>query len=130
MDDLLIYGKSLQEHDAVLKKVMEVAQRNGVTFNWHKIQYRMPEVKYLGYLQTRNGKKITEQRTRAIEEMPSPADKRQLASFLGAANYVREHVPNLAELTAPLLPLLKKNVHYVWTSEHEKVAQQIKKEIA
>ena len=41
-------------------------------------------------------------------------------------SYVRRHVPDLAHITPTLSSLLKKNVKFVWTDEHEKAFQKCK----
>lgn len=55
IDDILIAGDSLEEHDRILQQVMDRARKLNIKFNPDKIQYKVTEVKYLGKIISRNG---------------------------------------------------------------------------
>ena len=46
-DDIIIAGSSLQEHNQILRQVLERAKECNVRFNYDKLQLRVPEVKPL-----------------------------------------------------------------------------------
>lgn len=128
-DDILIFGRSREEHDEILKKVLERAREKKVRFNENKIQIACEEVKYIGHIFSFNEIKPDPDRLKAIEKMGRPKNKKDLQTFLGVANYLRPFVPNLSELTAPLRELLMKNVIFLWTEQHDKVINEIKNHI-
>ena len=107
IDDLLISGKTIQEHDRALQKVIEVALKN-VKFNPKKIQYRKESVLYLGYQLNFQGRAIKEDRAQAIVEIPTPKSKQALQSFLGLVNYVREFIPGMSNITSVFKDILDK----------------------
>ena len=47
-DDLIIAAESFAKHDKILRKVFQRAKERNIKFNLRKIQFRVPEVKYLG----------------------------------------------------------------------------------
>ena len=49
-------------------------------------------------------------KTEAITKMPVPHFLTELQRFFGMVNYLGKFIPNLAEVTAPLRALLKKDV--------------------
>ena len=69
-----------------------------------------PEVQYIGHVLTPYGLNSEPSRVRAVEEMPSPADKPALLRFLGMVNYMSKFIPSLANLTQPLRELLQENM--------------------
>ena len=51
--------------------------------------------------------------------MEAPQTKQELQSFLGMVNYLGQYIKNIAELTANLRLLLRKDVLIKWTEGHE-----------
>ena len=43
--DIIIAGTNIQDHDEILKKVLQRAKDKGVRFNKNKLKLRIPEVK-------------------------------------------------------------------------------------
>ena len=52
----------------------------------------------------------------AMASMSSPQNKEELRSFLGLVNHLGKFIPDLADPTAPLRQLLKKDSE--WTFDH------------
>lgn len=125
-DDLLICADNEAEHDRILKQVFERAKVCNVRFNKRKFQYKLKEVKYFGHIFSKKGIKIDPDRIKAIVELKSPKNKKELQIILGMINYLRRFVPGLAEMAAPLQTLLKKDIEWLWTSIHENAFTEIK----
>lgn len=112
MDDILIAGKTLKEHDETLGIVLRIAQENNVKFNEKKFQYRLKEIRYLGHIFSKSGMEIDSERVKAINEMEDPENINELRRFLGMVNHLRSFIDGLSDITAPLRELLKANVQY------------------
>ena len=56
-------------------------------------------------------------------------DFRDLRSFMGAIYQINRFIPNLADLCAPLRPLLKKENEWTWGDENEEAFPKIKQAI-
>ena len=48
-DDMIIYGKTDQEHDQHLVNFFEVCRKNTLTLNPDKMQFRLPQVSFFGH---------------------------------------------------------------------------------
>ena len=48
-DDMIIYGKTDQEHDENLLNFLEVCRKNNLTLNPDKMQFRLPKVSFFGH---------------------------------------------------------------------------------
>ena len=48
-DDMIIYGKTDQEHDQHLVNFLEVYRKNTLTLNPVKMQFRLPQVSFFGH---------------------------------------------------------------------------------
>lgn len=128
-DDILVVGRTKEEHDATLRQVLDRARERNVRFNKNKLQLALKEVKYLGHIFSKNIIKPDPERLLAIKEMNRPKNKTDLQTFLGVANFMRPFIDKLSEKTAPLRELLKKNALFNWTELHDRVFDEIKSSI-
>ena len=48
-DDMIMYGRNDQEHDAHLVNFLEVCRKNTLTLNPDKMQFRLPQVSFFGH---------------------------------------------------------------------------------
>lgn len=128
-DDILVTGRTKQEHDKALKKVLDRAREKNVRFNINKAQIACREVKYLGHIFSHNQIKPDPERLNAIKEMSRPKNKTDLQTFLGVINIMQSFIPNMSSQTEKLRELLKKNVIYNWTAAHDRAFIDIKNSI-
>jgi len=81
IDDLIIAAKSVKEHDETLLKVLKIARENNAKFNGKKIQFRKSSATYLGYVLSSQGKEISPDRIKAIEDLPIPTVESNCKEF-------------------------------------------------
>lgn len=79
------------------------------------------EIKFLGKLVSQNGISVNPESIEIIKKWPIPKDTKQLESFLGFANYHRNHVKDYAEITHTLYQLVKtsKKSKFTWSDENQ-----------
>lgn len=61
--------------------------------------------------------------------MPSPESVKDLQWFLEMLNYLSSYIPNLADETATLCLLLKKNSAWLWDENYETIFNNVKQYI-
>jgi hypothetical protein len=128
-DDILIATKTEEEHDQIVQQVIERAKEMNIKFNKKKLQYKRKEVKFLGLIFKAEGMTLDQERINAIECLENPQNKSELQRLLGIFNFVRQFIPNYAELTMPLRELLKKNNKFAWMEEHTRVLKKMKEKL-
>ena len=107
-DDVTVYGTNDKENDLHLHETMERTRKAGIKLNDDKCVIKTKECNFFGMLYTPDGVKPSPDKVRAIENLELPKDKKELHTFLGMATYMSSFIPNLADLTAPLRNLLKR----------------------
>jgi hypothetical protein len=65
-------------------------------------------------------------KVQAIVDWPVPKSVKELRSFLGLAGNYRKFIKHFGIITSPLTNLLKKNIVFVWTSEHNQAFDTLK----
>ena len=61
-DDMIIYGKTDQEHDGNLLNILEVCRKNNLTLNPDKMQFRLPKVSFFGHTGVIRDYQLTQRR--------------------------------------------------------------------
>ena len=125
-DDIIIAGSDVKEHDQTLLRVIERAKQKNVKFSQDKIQFRVPEVKYMGNIVSREGLKADPEKIHAITKMPTPPNKKALQRLLGMIKYLAQYIPNESSLTAPLRSLLREDSEWMWQHEHDLALERVR----
>lgn len=60
--DMLVWGKSKDEHDARLCKVLQTARENGIILNKGKRKIAQNQVKYMGHIISERGVHVDEKK--------------------------------------------------------------------
>ncbi|UYV68693.1 K02A2.6-like, partial [Cordylochernes scorpioides] len=126
MDDIIIYGNSLTEHNSRLITVLEIARKNNLKFEFNKMQLAQEKVKFIGHEISKNGISADPSKLEAIQKIKRPMDKTSLQRFLGTVNYLAKFMHNLADKTVLLRQLLKKNTLWTWNEAIEKEFIELK----
>lgn len=119
MDDFLIYGRTVQEHNDTLNKVLDRAREIGLVFNKEKSSICKQEIRYLGHFFSTQGIKVDPTKIEAITNMPIPTNLTELQRFMGMVNYLGSFIPNLSKESSLLRQLLSKTNEWIWTEKHE-----------
>lgn len=118
VDDILVWGKTRSEHDHNLKQVLDKARNAGLRFNPEKCKFGLTEVKFYGHIISADGLKADPNKVSAVLDMKTPENRPELKTFLGMITYLTKFAPNLAKVTSSLRELLRKDVEYIWDSQH------------
>ena len=124
MDDILIWGRTLEEHDRRLKQVLDKAQKYNLKLSKNKFEFRKTEVTYVGHVLSDTEVKIDYEKLRAVEQMTAPENKKELQHFLGFIQYLGKFLENMSEVSAPLRELLHKDIELHWDMEQENSLHQ------
>jgi len=131
LDDILIFGRTFEEHCDRLGRVLEAIGDAGLTLNPKKCIFGAREVKFLGHLVSYEGIKPNPAKIEAIKDFPRPESATQLRGFLGMASFFRKFVKNFADIARPLHNLLKKDadVEKDWSEEHDLAMEELKERL-
>ena len=126
IDDVLIYGRTQEEHNQRLKAVLSRLNNANVTLNNDKCVVNVQSVAFLGQIVGSDGIKPDPEKIDAILNMPHPTNIHDVRSFLGMVNQFSKFTTNLAQLTKPIRDLLIKNAAWTWGPAQEEAFHQTK----
>ena len=82
IDDILIFGRTQEEHNARLIKVLEKLQTVGLTLNSNKCEFSKPQVKFLGQVINCQGVSPDPDKMKAILHMEQPKNITDVRRYL------------------------------------------------
>ena len=126
VDDVLVTGRSRQEHDQNLRAVLKRAREKGVIFNEDKLEVAVTEVQYFGHVLSSEGLKPDPAKVAAINDMSPPSNKGELNTYMGMVNYLSKFAPRLSEITGSLRELQKKDVVFSWQKSQQQAFDSVK----
>ena len=129
VDDILVAGKTDEEHLNRLKAVLKIIEDSGMKIRKDKCKFAVPSVEYLGFKIDGSGIHKTTSKVNAIREAKLPQNVAELKSFMGLVTFYGRFIPNLATVAHPLHNLLRNNVEWCWTAECDEAVRKIKEEI-
>lgn len=88
MDDILLYGATVEEHDSHLEKVMQHIETAALKLNREKCSIKQSQLRFLGHLIDQSGILPDPDMVEAIRQVSPPADVQELKRILGMVNYL------------------------------------------
>lgn len=129
LDDIIVSGKTNEEHLQNLQTLFCTLQQNGLKCKLNKCEFFKSEITYLGHVMNWKGITPTDTHLEAIKSLPEPKDLKQLQSFMGKINYYVKFIKNAAHISAPLNELRKKGQKFIWTDKCSEAYRKLKEQL-
>jgi len=131
LDDVLVFGRTFEEHLERLKLVFSRLKEAGLKLSPGKCKLFQKEVNYLGHVVSPLGITADKEKTIKIKSWPRPSTADNLRTFLGLAGYYRNHIKNFSNLSSPLEKLAstkdpKQRKNLIWTSNSIQSFEELK----
>ncbi|XP_055625394.1 uncharacterized protein K02A2.6-like isoform X1 [Toxorhynchites rutilus septentrionalis] len=110
IDDIVVSGRTKEEHDRRLQQVLAVLEANNAMLNRSKCVFGVEKLEILGFEVSAYGVSPSEEKILAIKNFRPPSSKEEVRSFLGLVNFVGQFIPNLSTRTESLRKYLRGEV--------------------
>ncbi|XP_076656370.1 uncharacterized protein LOC143361015 [Halictus rubicundus] len=130
LDDIIIATSTFEEHLSWLSRIFRRIKSAGLIVNPEKCEFCREEVRYLGFVVSREGLKVDSEKVAPVLSFPVPRNIRQLRRFLGMASWYRRFIPDFATVAEPLNILLRKGQPWKWEDGQQSAFEKIRHLIA
>ena len=114
--DIVIVGKTVQNHLDNLQLVLDRIKRAGLRLKPSKFHLFQKEILYLGHRITRDGVATDPGKIDAVRKWAVPRTVQEVQRFLGLVGYYRKFVSNFAATAKPLYRLTERGREFIWTT--------------
>jgi hypothetical protein len=118
-DDILVYSRSKEEHEAHLRLVLQKLRDHKLYAKLSKCEFRLKQVAFLGHVILRGGISIDPSKVQGVLSWKAPTSVGDIQSFLGLARYYQRFIEGFSKTSKPMTELLKKDKRFEWTSTCE-----------
>lgn len=128
LDDVIVAGSSLEEHDRSLRAVLQRLTDAGLTLNMDKCSFRKSSLRFLGHVISKEGILPDTDHIIAIRDAPAPHDLASLRSFLGLTSWYSKFLPNFATIVEPMRVLQRDAAasSFEWTVDADNSFKKLK----
>ena len=112
LDDILIFTKTLEEHRAIVREVLQRLQEHNLYLRPEKCEFEKEEIEYLGLIIQEGQVRMDPAKVAAVREWAVPRNLRDVRGFLGFANFYRRFIRDFATIARPLNDLTKKSIRF------------------
>ena len=106
VDDVVIYDSDVTQHTTHVREFLQRCAERKITLNNDKWEFAKSQVTFAGFILSEQGYQVDSSITQAIANFPTPVTRTDLRAFFGLANQLSASTATLANLLAPLRPLL------------------------
>lgn len=128
-DDVAIWGRNEEHHEANLKGFMERCRKTGIILNPDKLELELDCVTYHGHLLTADGLKVDPGKVEGIDSMPDPKTREEVGRLNGMINYLSRFMPRLSDTMLPVRQLLKDEVPWRWEAPQVKAMAELRHQL-
>ena len=108
IDDILIYSKTLEEHEKHLQIVLQILKEKKLYAKLSKCEFWLEEVKFLGHVISNKGVSVDLTKVEAVLQWEPQKTVTEIRSFLGLAGYYRRFIEGFSKIAMPLTQLTKR----------------------
>jgi hypothetical protein len=128
IDDVVIKSLNHDSHLKDVKRTLECMRKHGLKMNPNKCAFGVSAGELLGFLVHEGGIEVGKKSMKAIDEVVTPTNLKELQSLLGKISFVRRFISNLSQKVLPFSSLLriKKDQKFVWGDKQQKAFDEIK----
>ncbi|GJS10087.1 putative nucleotidyltransferase, ribonuclease H [Tanacetum coccineum] len=129
IDDILIYSKTKEEHDAHLRLILELLKKEELYAKFSKCDFWLSKVQFLGHVIDSEGIHVDPAKIESIKDWESPKTPTEIRQFLGLAGYYRRFIEGFSKIAKPMTKLTQKSVKFNWGEKEETAFQTLKQKL-
>ena len=129
LDDVIIVGKTFEEHLLHLREVLIRLREAGLKLQPSKCSFCQKKVEFLGHIVSDKGVATDPAKTAQVAKWPTPSSQKEVQQFLGLASYYRRFVKDFATIAKPLHRLTEKTMDFKWTSECQSAFEELRRNL-
>ncbi|XP_076061528.1 uncharacterized protein LOC143037281 [Oratosquilla oratoria] len=126
LDDIVVFGDTWELHLSRLKSLFAVLAANNLTVNLAKSEFGHARVTFLGHVVGQNEVRPVAAKIAAIQQYPTPDDKKAVMRLIGMAGYYRRFCPNFSSIVAPMTDLLSGKKAFRWSQMCQESFESLK----
>jgi len=128
IDDVIVY--TAEEHATRLSDVFERFRRANLLLQPEKCVFAKDKVTYVGFELSYRGIEASPDKTKAVQNFPTPQSVKDVRSFLSLASFYRRLVSHFVDIAKVVTQLTKKDKIWDWNQECQESFDKLKSKLS
>ncbi|GKD20255.1 putative reverse transcriptase domain-containing protein [Tanacetum coccineum] len=129
IDDILIYSKTKEEHDAHHRLILELLKKEELYAKFSKYDFWLLKVQFLGHVIDSEGIHVDPANIKSIKDWESPKTPTEIHQLLGLAGYYRRFIEGFSKISKPMTKLTQESIKFNWGKKEETAFQTLKQKL-
>ena len=126
IDDMLVKSEKSVDHIDHLKQSFDILHKYQMKLNPTKCSFGVRAGKVLGYMVTRHGIEANPDQIKAIVEIKSPKNLKEVQRLTGRVAAVNRLISKFSDKCHLFYNVLRKNKGFDWMGNHERALQSLR----
>jgi hypothetical protein len=129
LDDVIVFARTFEQLLVNLEEVLIRVQAANLKLQPEKCVFGARQVNYLGFELSDKGLSPNPEKVKAIDDIKSPSNTKELKRFLGSTSFYRRFIKNYSEYSSKLSYLTSNKVKFKWTPVEERAFNELKERL-
>jgi len=126
LDDILIFTKTKEEYEQVVRRVLQVLKENKLFLRPEKCEFCKQWIEYLGLVISENEVSMDLVKVAGVREWPTPKNKTDVQAFLGFVNFYWRFIQDFSAKARPLFDLTRSEQVWMWSRKEQAAFEDLK----
>jgi len=126
LDDILIFTKMEEEHEQVVRRVLEILVEHKLFLHPEKCEFHRSRIEYLGLVISENKVEMDPIKVARVHEWPTPENRTDVQAFIGFVNFYHRFIRDFSTIARPLFDLTHSDKAWNWDVKEQKAFECLK----
>jgi len=126
LDDILIFMETEEEHEQVVRRVLEVLAEHKLFLCLEKCEFHRKRIEYLGLVILENKVEMDPVKVAGVRDWPTLENRTDVQAFIGFVNFYRRFIRNFSTIARPLFDLTRSDKAWNWDTKERDVFERLK----
>ncbi|XP_063948038.1 uncharacterized protein LOC135152135 [Daucus carota subsp. sativus] len=127
IDDMVVKSVNAKNHIRDLEEVFDILRQFNMKLNPSKCNFAVSSGKFSGHMVTRRGIEASPEQIRAIFELTSPSNIKEVQKLTGRVAALNRFISRSSDRCRLFYDVLRKNEGFQWSESHEAALDDLKK---
>jgi len=123
LDDILIFTKTEEEHERVVRRVLEILAEHKLFLRLEKCEFHQKQIEYLGLVISENTVAMDPVKVAEVREWPTPESQTDVQAFV---NFYRRFIQDFLTIARPLFDLTQSDHAWNWGTKEQEAFERLK----